>query len=130
MRAQNLLLRYQQLHTARDNHMREIEKIRKRSLGNTISPSQQTALLLEMETIKGKCNLGYRTGLLKEGKDDVPADMFSNLASSIVDDCPMINDILKTLIGTKEKNVKNKTNEYKMRSSGHALSGFVTKVCQ
>lgn len=98
-----------------------------RNCSDIVSPSQKSALKREMDTLKSKCNLGFCTGLLKEGQQEVPADVFSNLATSISNDCPIINEILETLIASKGKDVnKIKTHAFKMRCAGHALSGLVT----
>jgi len=108
---------------------RSLAKVRQRD--DTVSAQQKRVLIKEMDVVKDNCNLGYRTGQLKYGEQEVTTNVFANLATSITNDCPLINDILETLIGSKEKDSnKIKTHDFKMRCAGHALSGLVTLANQ
>ena len=77
-----------------------------------------------MELVKKKCAMGLRDGALKEGVTHMPTDIFLNFTKSIAEECPLINNVLQTLIGnTNQGDVnKNKTSEVKMKRASHALS--------
>ena len=133
-RAKSLMKRYRILTIARENYLttlingyqKEFKKLQDKYT-SILTNQQKTRLQNEMETFKSQCVMGFRSGALKEGVNDVPTDIFQNFTTSIAKECPLINDILETLIGNS-KNLdvnKNKTNEVKMKRASHALAGLV-----
>ena len=131
--AKSLMNRYRSLTIARENYLTTLingyqEKIK--TLQDNVSiltNEQKKRLKNEMEKFKNQCVMGFRVGALKDGVSDLPTNIFLNFTTTIAKDCPLINDILETLIGnTKDIDVnKIKTNEVKMKRASHALSGLI-----
>ncbi|RUM89033.1 MAG: hypothetical protein DSZ24_02190 [Thermodesulfatator sp.] len=119
---------------ARENYLTALingyqQEIAKLQENNDILSSQQKKKLKdELTLFKTSCDLGFRSGHLQG--DDMPTNehLFLNFATTIANDCPLINDILETLIGsTKDTDVnKMKTHSYKMKCASHALSGLIS----
>lgn len=132
-KAKSLMKRYRSLTIARENYLttlingyqKECQKLQNKD--SILTNEQKKRLQNEMEMFKNQCVMGFRDGALKEGFNDVPTNIFLNFTTTIAKDCPLINDILETLIGnTKDIYVnKIKTNEVKMKRASHALSSLI-----
>ncbi|XP_048579002.1 uncharacterized protein LOC125560723 [Nematostella vectensis] len=82
-----LIQKYELLSNARENYVTALVKIYETKIqelkqkGATLSDHQAQQLKNEMAGFKKKCDTGFRSGKLREGKQDVPEDVFLQLSS-------------------------------------------------
>ncbi|XP_078608074.1 uncharacterized protein LOC144880015 [Branchiostoma floridae x Branchiostoma japonicum] len=106
-----------QLYREHIDSLREHEKS-----GTQLSKQQQVKLSEEMKAFEKMVGVGLRERAI----DDVPVTFFSQIATALPDECPLIHSILWTLVVTEEKSRnKLKTNAFKMKSAVHALCGLL-----
>lgn len=84
-----------------------------------------------MEHFKSLCNLGFHTCGLLDGSEEIPSTIFKDMVQQLEEKCPLINEILETLLSFSEKDRnKAKTHAMKMKCASHALSGLVAMANQ
>jgi len=105
----SMIARYRTLHDARENYISALINVYEKHLeklqGNpsALTREQQNNLKVEMEHFKSLCNLGFRTGGLLDGSEEIPSTIFKDMVQQLEEMCPLINEILETLLSFSEK---------------------------
>ncbi|XP_066290643.1 uncharacterized protein [Branchiostoma lanceolatum] len=90
--------------------------------GSQLSKEQRVKLSEEMKAFENLVSVGIRERVI----DDVPESLFSQIASALPDECPLIHSILQTLVVKDDRSQnKVKTNAFKMKSATHALCALL-----
>ncbi|XP_078591192.1 uncharacterized protein LOC144870649 [Branchiostoma floridae x Branchiostoma japonicum] len=106
-----------QLYKEHVDHLRVHEKS-----GSQLSKEQKIKLSEEMKAFEKMVGVGLR----ERAVDHVPETLFTQVATALPDECPLIHSILWTLVVSDDASRnKVKTNAFKMKSATHALCGLL-----